>query len=321
MDKLIKITSLTKKIVVALLGAFLLLFLLFHASANLLVLSKDGGTAYSAFCHFMGSNVIVKIFEVVLLGCLALHIILTLILWFNNQKARPVCYHVESRTKTALGSKLTIYTGVLILCFLALHFFNFYFVKMNIVEGSYMTRVEAVQTDEVIMLQQATSQFQSTPEEFMQQYEQQLTAMKDQMPEEQYQQLTEKLEGMKRAVPAVAFLDKVVGDNMISADHQWIKKIDKKDKQMLEKAIPNIELEPDFYYMVRNLFGNKVYVCIYLLCFIVLWFHMRHAFEAAFQTLGLSNYKYARAIEIIGIIYAWCICLAFAIVPIGVLLF
>ena len=43
---------------------------------------------------------------------------------------------------------------------------------------------------------------------------------------------------------------------------------------------------------------------------------MRHGFAAIFQTLGLYNYKYGKAIEIIGIIYATLICLMFAAVVI-----
>jgi len=53
-----------------------------------------------------------------------------------------------------------------------------------------------------------------------------------------------------------------------------------------------------------------------LLFFVVVWFHMRHGFAAMFQTLGLYNYKYGKAIEIIGIIYATVICLMFATVVI-----
>ena len=57
-----KIHSITKKILVALVGGFLLVFLLFHMTANLFVLRHDDGAWYSAFCHFMGTNWIVKIF-------------------------------------------------------------------------------------------------------------------------------------------------------------------------------------------------------------------------------------------------------------------
>jgi succinate dehydrogenase / fumarate reductase cytochrome b subunit len=45
---------------------------------------------------------------------------------------------------------------------------------------------------------------------------------------------------------------------------------------------------------------------------------MRHGFAAMFQTLGLYNYKFGRAIEIIGIIYATVVCLMFTAVVVGV---
>ena len=61
-----KIHSISKKICVALLGGFLLIFILFHASANLLVLRHDDGAWYSAFCHFMGTNYIVKVSQLLL---------------------------------------------------------------------------------------------------------------------------------------------------------------------------------------------------------------------------------------------------------------
>ena len=140
--KLVKISSITKKLLIALFGTFLLVFLLFHMTANLFILAKDGGDAYSAFCHFMGSNVIVKIFEIVLFGCLILHAVLSVWLWWLNKKNRPVGYHKPSRTKTAKGSKLAIISGSLLLACLIFHFYDFYFVKVNFVEGTYMVKTE-----------------------------------------------------------------------------------------------------------------------------------------------------------------------------------
>lgn len=141
-DKLIRISSITKKLLIALFGAFLLVFLLFHMCANLFILANDGGDAYSAFCHFMGTNIIVKIFEIVLFGCLILHAVLTVWLWWLNKKNRPVGYHQHSRTKTAKGSKLAIVTGSLLAICLAFHFYDFYFVKTNFVKGIYMVKTE-----------------------------------------------------------------------------------------------------------------------------------------------------------------------------------
>lgn len=305
MEKLPKIKSITKKLVVALLGAFLIVFLTFHMCANLFILADDGGDAYSAFCHFMGTNFLIKIMEVFLMASVLLHILITVMLWFQNFKARgTVRYHVASKTKTAVGSKITIWTGVLILCFLVLHFINFYFVKMDIVKGnSYMAKTEEVINAEVKSMLSAT-QYGMTPDQILETYGQQMEPAQ--------------LAKMEKAVP-VANLVLTLDDNSFSKDGKWIKGLNYDQKEILVAA--EIEAEPDFYQTARNLFGNKIYSLVYLLCFVVLWFHLRHAFEAAFQTLGLTNYTYHRIIEVIGIIIAWVICLGFAAVPIAIMFF
>lgn len=320
-NKLIKISSITKKLAVGLLGAFLLLFLLFHMCANLLILRDDGGEWYSAFCHFMGTNIFVKVFEVVLLGSLLLHIALTIVLWFQNRRARgTVRYHERSRTKTSVGSKLTILTGILILAFLALHFCNFYFVKMDIVAGKYMARTEAVQTPDVAALQQASQQYGMAPDAFVEQYVQQMQTYASQLPQNEADKMQESIENLKKAVPVAAFLGKVAEQDMLTKDGKWIHQISKEDKAMLEEAL-DADVEPDFYYMARDLFKHPLYSLLYLLCFVILWLHLRHAFESAFQTWGLENYTWYPIIKVLGIIYAWVICLGFAAVPIAVILF
>ncbi|MBQ9638604.1 MAG: hypothetical protein IJV22_03495 [Bacteroidales bacterium] len=320
--KLVRISSITKKLVVALLGAFLLLFLLFHMCANLCVLREDDGAWYSAFCHFMGSNIFVKVAEVVLLAVLLLHIVISLLLQVGNHKARPVGYHERSRTRTAKGSKLAMWTGILLLAFLIMHFFQFYFVKIGLVEGSYMTKVESVYTEPVVSLQQAHRQLSVSAEEFVSRYEQELPSMAGQYSEVDYQRMQENIAELRRVVPVVSLLDSAMNEKtMITKDGKWLRHLTVQDKAMLKAAIDDIDVEPDFYFQARNLFKNPIMVCLYILAFVVLWLHMRHAFESAFQTLGLNNYKYSRAIEVIGIIYAWLICLGFAAVPIYVLLF
>ena len=142
-EKIIKVSSITKKLLVGLLGTFLLVFVLFHMVANLLILIDDGGDAYSAFCHFMGSNLFVKIAEIILLICFILHMCLSGYLWFSNRSKRPVRYHQPSRTKTAKASKLAMISGSLLLVLLIFHFYDFYFVKQNAVKGDhYMVKTE-----------------------------------------------------------------------------------------------------------------------------------------------------------------------------------
>ena len=100
-----QIHSITKKICVALIGAFLLIFLLFHSCANLCILRNDGGAWYNAFCHFMGTNIFVKIFEVILLALFVFHICLTMWLWFTNHQARgnqnPSVFQTDALDRTS----------------------------------------------------------------------------------------------------------------------------------------------------------------------------------------------------------------------------
>ncbi len=320
-NKLIKISSVSKKLVVGLLGAFLLLFLLFHMCANLMILREDDGAWYSAFCHFMGTNIFVKIFEVVLMAVLLFHIICTLVLWFQNRKARGTeRYHVASKSKTATGSKMMALTGVLIIAFLALHFLNFYLVKMNVVQGTYMVETDKVETKEVSVLLSASQQQGMSPEEFMEAYKQQVQMYAAQMDPAAAEQMMAEAEMLEKAVPVTAFMNKVLQEGMISEDGKYIKKINKEDRDMLMAAIEDADVEPDFYTMSRELFKNPIYCVVYILFFVILWIHLRHAFESVFQTWGLQNYTYFPIINFLAIVYAWVIVLGFAAVPVCVLL-
>ena len=307
-----KIHSISKKILVALVGSFLLIFLLFHAVANLFILRHDGGVWYSDFCHFMGSNYVVKIFEVVLMLVFLCHIALTVWLWFTNRMARPVRYHQPSRSKMHPGSKLMILTGALIFVCLILHFMDFYFVKLGFVKGEYMVKAEELQNDELNALVQATAQYGMTPEEFLEANEQQLAMYADQIPPEQRAEIDADMAKLRAIVPVAGLMSR--------ADGKWVKGITPEEKAAIEEALPEANVEPDFYSLTRQKFSILHIVIGYLVFFVILFFHLRHAFPSAFQTLGLNNYKYNNIIEILGKLYTWCICLMFAAVAILVYL-
>ncbi len=270
-----KIHSITKKLFVALVGSFLLLFLLFHMTANLFILRHDDGQWYSDFCHFMGTNWVVKIFEIVLLGVIALHILLTVWLAITNRLARPVRYHQASRSKTHPGSKLMMWTGVLIFACICIHFYDFYFVKVGVVKGEYMVKVEN--------LSKLDAQ-----------------AMEDE------------------AVSDVLY--RAFNEGNISEDGKWIRHINYEERTILKERAPESDPEPDFYYLTREKFSHLHIVIGYLVFFLILFFHLMHAFPSVFQTLGLNNYKYNPIIEALGKIYTWIIVLGFTAVPILVYL-
>ena len=313
-----QIHSISKKICVALLGGFLLIFLLFHASANLLVLRHDDGAWYSAFCHFMGTNYIVKVFEIVLLGFIALHICFTAWLWLTNRLARPVRYHQAGKSKTHPGSKLMMWTGILIFSFLVMHFCQFYFVKLGWVKGEYMVKTENLQDEEMMQWAQLADQMEISLDEFINQLEERSATLSDE--NEDAAEAEEYIARLRSKAAVLDIVQRAYAEDNISKDGKWIRHLTYDERQTLREALPESDPEPDFYYMVRQLFQNPIMVILYLITFVVLFIHMRHAFPSAFQTLGLNNYKYAKAIDILGQIYAWVVCLMFVAVVILVYL-
>ena len=143
--KFFRFASVTKKITLAIMGLFLIVFLLLHGAINLCLLRSDGGEWFKAAAHFMGTNWIVKVMEIVLMAAFLIHIILAITLQIQNWLARPIRYRVATKSKTSLGSKLMIYTGLMVLCFLCIHFMDFYFVKLGLVEGKYQVEIKDLQ--------------------------------------------------------------------------------------------------------------------------------------------------------------------------------
>ncbi len=135
---LLHFSSITKKIWMAALGLFLMVFLVVHLGINLCLLRDDDGVWFRAAAHFMGTNYIIKVFEIVLFAGFIFHILLGIILQVQNWMSRPVRYMVSNKSETPLLSKYMIYTGGIVLIFLILHFFNFYFIKVGLITSPHM---------------------------------------------------------------------------------------------------------------------------------------------------------------------------------------
>ena len=313
-----KLHSITKKILVALLGGFLLVFLLFHATANLFILRHDEGAWYSAFCHFMGTNWIVKVFEIALLGAIALHMLLTLWLALTNRLARPVRYHQAQKSKTHTTSKLMMWTGILIFVCLLMHFYDFYFVKVGWVKGEYMVKTEKLQSEEIMGLVQYSQQMGMTPEEFVDELE--TNAMNYADENGDASEVEDYIARMRDQLAVIDIVQRAQMEGNITTDGQWIRHLTYDERQTLKRVLPESDSEPDFYYMAREKFSHWHIVLGYLFFFFVIFMHLRHAFPSAFQTLGLNNYQYNNIIEALGKIYTWLVVLMFAAVPILVFL-
>lgn len=73
--------------------------------------------------------------------------------------------------------------------------------------------------------------------------------------------------------------------------------------------------EPDFAGIAQYLFSQPLYSFIYIALFIGLGFHLYHAFQSAFQTLGLDHKTYTPYIRWFAIAYAIVIPSGFIIIP------
>ncbi|MEA5110741.1 hypothetical protein SDC9_21559 [bioreactor metagenome] len=123
----LKYSSITKKIIMALAGLFLISFLIVHLSINLLILKNDGREAFNLAAHFMVTNPLIQAMQWVLFGGFIIHILVGTVLQIQNWMARPTRYKVEGYSHTSFFSKFMIHTGAIILAFLVLHLINFFF--------------------------------------------------------------------------------------------------------------------------------------------------------------------------------------------------
>lgn len=120
-------SSIGKKIMMAAAGLFLIVFLLVHLGINSLLIIFQESDNYNIAAHFMGTNIVIKIFEIVLFGGFLLHIIYGIIVQIMNWISRPVGYKVNNTAQTSFFSRFMIHTAVIILVFLVIHLSDFYF--------------------------------------------------------------------------------------------------------------------------------------------------------------------------------------------------
>jgi succinate dehydrogenase / fumarate reductase cytochrome b subunit len=219
MSKFLRFSSLTKKFIMAFAGAFLMVFLLVHLGINffLIPVTENHKEIFRDAAHFMGTNPLIKIMEVVLFGAFIIHILVGAVLQVQNWMARPLRYKKEGWSHTSFFSKFMIHTGIVIFIFLVIHLMNFYLVKQGITDA---------------------------PE----------------------------------------------GPMRVADDH-------------------------DFYNMAFNLFTNNTYAIVYIVLLILTGFHLNHAFQSAFQSLGLNHSKYTPVIKALGDFYSIAVPLGYILIP------
>jgi len=121
------VSSIGKKVMMSLAGLFLVVFLLVHLAINLTLIFSDSREPFNKAAHFMATNAVVVILEVILFGGFLLHMIYGVIIQVQNWYARPLRYQKENYSHTSFFSKFMIHTAAIITVFLVIHLMDFYF--------------------------------------------------------------------------------------------------------------------------------------------------------------------------------------------------
>ncbi|MFT3935491.1 MAG: succinate dehydrogenase cytochrome b subunit [Chitinophagaceae bacterium] len=119
-------SSVGKKLIMALTGISLILFLVVHAGLNACIWANDGGEMFNKAAHFMGSTVVIRIMEIGLFAGIFLHIIQGFVLTAQNNKRRPVKYAVSYSSGSKWYSRSMGLLGTLLLLFLIMHIYHFW---------------------------------------------------------------------------------------------------------------------------------------------------------------------------------------------------
>ncbi len=119
--------SIGRKFLMSVTGIFLLLFILVHLTINLLLIFDDSGELYNQGAHFMVTNPAIKVMEPILALGFLIHIIWSLLISWENYRARPVKYKKQDLSvASSWASRNMLILGALVFVFLVIHLANFY---------------------------------------------------------------------------------------------------------------------------------------------------------------------------------------------------
>lgn len=122
--------SVGKKILMAVSGAIFVLFVIGHLIGNLQIfIGQEQLNKYAETLQNMGA--LKWGFRLFMFIFFFVHIWKGIVIWLENKKARPVAYQKDVTLEASVASRTMIYTGALILCFVAYHLMHFTMIVTN----------------------------------------------------------------------------------------------------------------------------------------------------------------------------------------------
>ena len=144
-------STLGRKVLMALTGLFLILFLVVHLAGNLQLLIPDGGEAFNKYAATMADNPFIKVVSIGNFAFILIHVIYSIILSRHNKKSRPVGYSItKASSNSTWASRNMGILGTLLLIFILVHLKGFYYeVKFGSIP---MTTYEGVEFKDVFAI-------------------------------------------------------------------------------------------------------------------------------------------------------------------------
>ena len=123
-------SSVGRKVIVAVTGVILILFVVGHLLGNLQIyLGPEWINAYSQHLRDLGP--ILWIIRIFLLASVFLHIYFTILLAIENRRARPEGYRKRNYVKASWASRHMVVSGLVVLAFIIFHLLHFTARKFN----------------------------------------------------------------------------------------------------------------------------------------------------------------------------------------------
>ena len=130
-------SSVAEKLLIALTGLALFLYLVVHLLGNSLLFL--GQEQFNGYAHLLISNPLIIPVELGLAAIFILHVWKTVAMWWRNRQARPDAYYQKqwagSPSRKSIASTTMIYTGLLTAVFVVLHVWTFKYGPTSEIAG------------------------------------------------------------------------------------------------------------------------------------------------------------------------------------------
>lgn len=140
-------SSIARKVAMALSALFLIFFLIIHLAVNITSLFSE--STFNQLSHFMGTNPLVQFaLQPVLIFGVVFHFVMGFVLEMKNKKATSVKYAKDNgAANSSWMSRNMIYSGLVILAFIVLHFIDFWIPELNVkyIQGDMTGLLEGTQ--------------------------------------------------------------------------------------------------------------------------------------------------------------------------------